>query len=184
MTLVETIVAFVVAGILITATGALLITGLNLFNDTAARSLDKQIGDTVLSTVREKLIDAESIEEFDVDPISFDGKTSQGAIFTGNDAYSVDAQGFFFLKKVGEDTAYNFSNENFYSGRKVGISYSIDKVETPKAMTVTIKVYKNDDVVYTRSTSFNLMNSGESDKPLAKGEWNEGTPILFTPADL
>ena len=185
MTLIEAVITFVIAGLLIGATSALIITGLNIFNDTATHSTDKQIGDSVLDTVRGRLLYAKSIEKGpEMSPFpGFYDYISQGAIFTGDGALSPLDDGEFYIKMPGDTDATNFSNENFYMNRKIGIDLTVDQVYPKKAVTIKVNVYEGADVVYSRSTSFELLNSGEFDLPSETGNWGQGTVIIYTPMD-
>lgn len=196
MTLIETVVTFIIAGILIAATGALIITGLNLFQDTAARNLDKQIGDSVLDIARKNL-------EYSTDIYSapFTSTTyldeidiSEGAIYTSADGDNI-APGKLYLKKPGDTESTDvFSGDSFYSDRKVGLSYYIKQPEEglPVALTINVQVYDGDKITYKTSTSIQLINMTVETDPegglldttdyLAGEEWTNSI-IVYTPVE-
>lgn len=187
MTLVETVVAFVIAGLLIAATGALIISGLNLFNDTAARSFDKQIGDSTLDVVQKQLKYARSVTPSDGLPQT----GTAGAIFVGTAANNPGEKGILYMKKTGVDSHVKevFPEDGFYSGRTVSIGFSVEKKsKLPKAVTIMVNVYDGNDVSYRTSTSVQLLNSGESDFPTKEiyesgKSYGYGKVLVFTPLE-
>lgn len=184
MTLVETIIAFVIAGILIAATGALIISGLNLFNDTAAKTLDKQIADETMEIVVEKLQYAKSVKSSNQVPTD----TTSGAIFVGEDGSTPSRTGKLFMKKDGTDETFSvFPQDNFYSGRTLMLSYTVEKTGGgTKAITVTVKVYDGDEHKYSKSSSIQLLNSMKEDDPKDTSTTQTHGPgivIVYTPVE-
>ena len=183
MTLIETVVTFIIAGILIAATGALIITGLNLYQDTAARNLDKQIGDSVLENVSNKLLYAKSIEKGpQSSPLDMEMIGTAGGIFVGIDESSPQERGYLFFKEPGEGKTFSAAYpKDFYSGRQIEMTLKVDKVTGTKAVTLSIKVYDEGEAKYQRSTSLQLLNCGAYDEPTATGPaWPPQTLIDYT----
>lgn len=188
MTLIETVITLLIAGILIAATGALIISGLNLFQDTAARNLDQQIGDNVLEIVREQILYSKSVTiEENVTSFSEDSVGTSGAIFVGTGPSTPANKGKLYIKRAGEDEEVFdvYPQDNFYAGRKLTLQLTVDKVKPQKALTLTVKVMDGDDSKYVKSTSFQLLNSSELDAPFAAQTWPTGGPavIVFTPVE-
>lgn len=186
MTLVETVVTFVIAGILIASTGALIITGLNLYQDTAARNLNKQIGDSVLETVSNKLLYAKSIYDTGTSsPLNMEDIGTAGAIFVGTDTNVPEAKGYLYAKEPGEGKSFSeVYPKDFYSGRQIEMQLTVDKATVTKAVTVNIRVVEGTEVLYQRSTSLQLLNCGENDPPLNTGPpWGATTVIGYTMVD-
>ncbi len=196
MTLIETVITFIIAGILIASTGALIISGLNLYQDTAARNLNKQIGDSVLDIVRDQLQYSTYIEGMD-----FNGtlgpdevETSYGAIFTSPDL-NANGPGKLYIKRPGDNKVTDvFPGEGFYSGRTVGLSYVLSNPgeDLPFALTITVDVYNDNDVGFNRSTSVQLMNipNDTSGDPLGilpgpgeSFEWTNTMAVIYTPVE-
>lgn len=176
MTLVETIVAFVIAGILIAATGALIIAGMNFFNDTVAKNLDKQIGDDALEIVTEKIQYAKSVKKASSVP----SDTTSGAIYVEPEKQNPE-RGKLFIKKEGTDEVIPvFAQEDFYSGRLLNLTCEFeDTGDKAKAVTITVKVFDGDKEKYSKSSTIQLLNYTAED-----GTGNgSGSIIVYTPVE-
>ena len=160
MTLVEVIVATVIAMIVIGLTGGMLISSTNFFGRTADRAEDERIASTILKFTLSELrfatdISADSISSNPPKPV-----VGRGLLYCmDSSGHRVDKGMIAFKRPFDPDGARNVFGESFYGGRSVAIRMQPLKVDEPKVIRIFVDVYDADNKkVFTDSGTIEIPN--------------------------
>ena len=181
MTLVEVIVAMVIAVIVVGATGSLLVSSTNFFNNTASRAENERIASTILNFAMSELRFAKDIS---VDSISSNPPNpvvGRGLIYMMDSSGRRAEKGMVGYKRPFDpDKARNIYGESFYNGRKVGIRMQPLDVDQPKVIRLFVDIYdKNDKLVYTDSGTLEVPNIPYDKPPTRKMDDVPTNCVLF-----
>lgn len=171
MTLVEVIVAMVIALIIIGATSSMIISGTNFFGKTASGVQDKEIARSVLNFVTTELRFATSISVYNVDSAQPNPQINEGQIFTMNEQNQVSStyKGMLaFQRPDDHDAPRNVFGKDFYHGREIGIRVQTVSADEPKVITVFVDVFNDDKLVTTDSATIQIPNVMEGSPPDTK----------------
>ena len=167
MTLVEIVVAMVIAMIVIGITGGLLISGTNFFGKTASAVQDQEIARTVLNFTTSQLRFATSLE---IDPFFLTDPyptptTEQGVIFSFDSSSQNSTVGkrtrlgmIGFKRPGDEGTPVNVFGKSFYHGREVGIRIQCIDPNQPKVLKIFVDVFRDGNLTATDSATIQLPN--------------------------
>jgi prepilin-type N-terminal cleavage/methylation domain-containing protein len=177
MTLVELIITFVVAAILIASSSALIISSTNMIAHTTDKTMNESAADAILNIVAQRLRYASSVEVSgaqsgaNMSSALNDALSETGAtvfyIGDATGAVSPTGRGVLWFKRFDETgSAVNIFGDAFYHGSRIALQYTVDKVEEnkTKAVTLTVFVYDgNGEQKMKRSTSLQLVNAQTAD---------------------
>ncbi|MDR2156919.1 MAG: hypothetical protein LBO81_03960 [Clostridiales Family XIII bacterium] len=173
MTLVEIIVTFLVAAILIAASSALIISGTNLVAHTTNRAMDEAVADAALKLTSRRLLYASAVSVVEPgDPKDFNAALTENktVVYTGDESgnAALDGKGMLWFKRFDAEAEakINIFGVSFYHGRRIALQYKVDRVREnmPKAVTVTVLVYNREgERTLTKSTTVQLLNAQTTD---------------------
>jgi prepilin-type N-terminal cleavage/methylation domain-containing protein len=172
MTLVEVIVTFVIAAILIAASSGLIISSTNLVAHASNKTMDESIADSVLNLVSQRLLYAPAISVVSPgNPGDFDAALSRKrtVLYTGDasGAAAPDGRGMLWFKRfdAAANEKINIFGASFYHGRDIALRYRVDKVakNESKAVTLIVSIYRDGKQVLERSVSLQLLNAKTDD---------------------
>ena len=163
MTLVEVIVAMVIATIVVGITGGMLISSTSLFNNTASKVENERIASTILDFTMSELRFATEIE-MPSDPTV---KKGRGLIYMMDASGNNVEKGMVAFKRPSDTQgARNIYGDSFYNGRTVGIRIEPLTVKHPKVIRIFVDVFDRDDkLVYTDSGTIEIPNVPDDKEP-------------------
>ena len=171
MTLVEVIVAMVIALIVIGVTGSMIVSSTNFFGKTASGVQDKEIARSVLNFVTSELRFATSITVHDVGSGQPSPQSNEGQIFTLDSKNQVSStfKGMLAFQRPDDiDAPRNVFGVDFYHGREVGIRVQTVSANEPKAITVFVDVFSGDNLLTTDSATIQIPNVFNGSPPDVK----------------
>jgi hypothetical protein len=173
MTLVEIIVAFVIAAILISASSALIISSTNLVAHATNKTMDESIADAVLTLTTQQLLYALSVSVVSPDDsgaVSAALASDRTVVYIGDESGAVASggRGVLWFKRfdAGASERINIFGASFYHGRSIALQYRVDRVAAneTKAVTATVLIYNREgEQTLKRSTSLQLLNAQTTD---------------------
>lgn len=139
MTLVEITVVLLIASILMTITGGILINSLGYFQDTTELSTDKSVGDGILDFINSEIEYSSDVRVQEIKP---DGDN-------WNSIYVVNGQLYRNEKAV-------FGEDYYYNKRKLEID--VNGFKNGYRLDMKIYLKKNDEIKYRISHTFEFLN--------------------------
>ena len=170
MTLVEVMVAMVIALIVIGLTSGMLISGTRFFNHSAMRAEDERIASTILAFTLSELRFATEIK---VDSMSANPPkpvVGRGLIYMmAPDGKRAVTGMIGFKRPFDPEGAVNVYGESFYSGRTVGIRMQTISKDVPKVIKIFVDVFDEDEkVVYSDSGTIEIPNVPQNSPPTSE----------------
>ncbi|MDR0885209.1 MAG: prepilin-type N-terminal cleavage/methylation domain-containing protein [Clostridiales Family XIII bacterium] len=174
-TLVETIVAIVIAIIVIVAVSAFLIFGLNIMGNTVNHADNQQVADMASDFIRDQLQYAKSIEVVTSSSMELPTPSSgQALLYIGtSDATSLAKEGYVFYKRASDSNpARNVFGSDFYGQTKIALDYkaTVQATDLKKVVDINVLTYRDEKQVYRVKHAFKLVNSEEGDSPTSFSE--------------
>jgi hypothetical protein len=166
-TLAELIVAFSVGLIVLGATTALLLFGMNMTQRTTQRALEEQIVDGIAEFVKSRLVFASSMEgKSDSDlmhPGAAEGFTD--ILYVGSASDEAAERGMLFYSDVANGTApVNVMGAKYYAGHTMSLhARVIQRAGVKPVVSVRIRLFDRDGQPVTeRIGTYTLLNGGTS----------------------
>ena len=145
MTLVEITVVLLIASILMTITGGILINSLGYFQDTTALSTDKSVGDGILDFINSEIEYSSDVRIQENQP-------------SGNDWHSIYVEN----GQLYRDGASVFDEDYYYNKRKLEIN--VNGFKNGYRLDMQIYLKKNDEIKYRTSHTFEFLNLKKTKK--------------------
>jgi prepilin-type N-terminal cleavage/methylation domain-containing protein len=170
-TLVELIVAMLIAGICIVAAGSFLISGTNLLGNAQRNATEERVSDDLADFIKERLLFAESIEVVQENQIrTADLAKGSALLYIGDGANptNVENKGYLFFKQETETAPTDVFGSEYYQKNKASLDYkaTVESGKT-KIFEITVTVYDGDDSKgYNNKKTFKLVNSTANFSPI------------------
>ena len=172
MTLVEVMVALVIALIVIGITSTMLISGTQFFNKASSEVQDAEIARTVLNFTKSELRFATEIRSYIITSDRPNPKEGEGVLFAMNESGAAGAynRGMIGFRRPDDKQlpARNIFGKDFYHGRTVGIRIQCLDAEQPKVIKIFVDVFADNKLVATDSATIEVPNISNSSQPMAE----------------
>ena len=145
MTLVEITVVLLIASILMTITGGILINSLGYFQDTTALSTDKSVGDGILDFINSEIEYSSDVRIQENQP-------------GGNDWHSIYVEN----GQLYRDGVAVFDEDYYYNKRKLEIN--VNGFKNGYRLDMKIYLKKNNEIKYRTSHTFEFLNLKKTKK--------------------
>jgi prepilin-type N-terminal cleavage/methylation domain-containing protein len=169
-TLVELIVAMLIAGICIVAAGSFLISGTNLLGKISTTASDKQLSEDAAFFVKERLLYAQDIQviEGTIPPVVEPGTA---ILYVGNETgAAIENKGYVFYQSGGGVSPANILGTKAYGKNKISLDYAVTVNATvAKHFDITAHTWKDDVEKAKLTQSFKLVNSDMRSEPKISG---------------